>query len=216
MNAHRKDREKGRYAAKTTVEACATLDINKLQREGALRPGRRSTSLFIKRHGSTKIAENLIGIACMKDGILIADAEQDCRSDKLSERIYPISIRWVPAGFGGRRPYFLCPGVSLPCDRPVIKLYKPPSEDRFACRHCYNLTYESRNISDPQRKAELRTKRAARKLNLTDPDEAYIMERPKGMHSRTFDRLRQAIFDAKAGEEEAWLEALGKKINHSQ
>ncbi len=40
------------------------------------------------------------------------------------------------------------------------------------------------------------TKRAARKLGLTEPDDVYVMERPKGVHKRTFRRLRQDVIDA--------------------
>jgi hypothetical protein len=41
-----------------------------------------------------------------------------------------------------------------------------------------------------------RTKWAARKLGLTDPEDVHIMDRPKGMHKRTFERLRQDVIDA--------------------
>jgi len=34
------------------------------------------------------------------------------------------------------------------------------------------------------------------------------MERPKGMHKKTFERLRQAVFEAVDEEEEAYRQAL--------
>ena len=33
------------------------------------------------------------------------------------------------------------------CGKRVAVLYKQYSADTFACRHCYSLTYESRNLS---------------------------------------------------------------------
>ena len=36
-----------------------------------------------------------------------------------------------------------------------------------------------------------RTRGAAQKLGLVDPEDVYTMDRPKGMHKRTFQRLRR-------------------------
>lgn len=44
--------------------------------------------------------------------------------------------------FSGIRYWFICD-----CGRRVAFLYKRYLADIFACRHCYNLTYESRNLS---------------------------------------------------------------------
>ena len=45
------------------------------------------------------------------------------------------------------RYWFICPlsrnGVY--CGRRVGNLYKAPGADYFGCRHCYDLSYESRN-----------------------------------------------------------------------
>jgi hypothetical protein len=35
-------------------------------------------------------------------------------------------------------------------------------------------------------------------------------------HRRTYERLRQAVIDAKDAEEDAWLELLRKKVSRSQ
>jgi hypothetical protein len=34
------------------------------------------------------------------------------------------------------------------CDRRVVALYALPGERRLACRHCHDLTYQSRQVSD--------------------------------------------------------------------
>lgn len=44
--------------------------------------------------------------------------------------------------FGGIRYWFVCP-----CGKRVANLYRPYSENEFRCRSCYDLSYESRNLS---------------------------------------------------------------------
>lgn len=58
---------------------------------------------------------------------------------------YRASLVSSPCNYGGKRYWFLCPlsknGVL--CGRRVGVLYK--SGDYFGCRHCYELTYKSKN-----------------------------------------------------------------------
>jgi len=56
---------------------------------------------------------------------------------------YTIPVTWTPCHYGGRRPWFLCPGRN--CGRRVAKLYLPldGSAKYYLCRHCYGLAYES-------------------------------------------------------------------------
>ena len=60
---------------------------------------------------------------------------------------YKVQLTTTPCNFGGVRYWFTCPlsrnGVY--CGRRVGKLYKAPGASYFGCRHCYNLSYESRN-----------------------------------------------------------------------
>ena len=60
---------------------------------------------------------------------------------------YKVQLTTTPCNFGGVRYWFICPlsrnGVY--CRRRVAKLYKAPRGNYFGCRHCYNLSYESRN-----------------------------------------------------------------------
>ncbi len=61
---------------------------------------------------------------------------------------YRIPLTTTPCRYGGVRYWFKCPwykdGIYY-CGRCVGTLYQ--AGDYFACRHCYNLTYESRNIN---------------------------------------------------------------------
>lgn len=56
-----------------------------------------------------------------------------------------VGLITTPCNFGGVRCWFACPM----CDECVGGLYLAPGERHFMCRHCNNLTYDSRNESSP-------------------------------------------------------------------
>ena len=66
-------------------------------------------------------------------------------SDKKDNFEYKIPIETTDCYFGGKRYWFRCnlSKNGVYCGHRVAKLYQ--GADYFACRHCYNLTYESRN-----------------------------------------------------------------------
>lgn len=59
---------------------------------------------------------------------------------------YKIPLTTTPCNFGGKRYWFICPfsANGRYCGRRVGVLYL--GGKYFACRHCYNLTYNSRNL----------------------------------------------------------------------
>jgi len=56
---------------------------------------------------------------------------------------YTVPLETIPCYFGGARYYFTCPE----CSRRVGVLYLAPGEVYFRCRHCQDLSYQSRNCS---------------------------------------------------------------------
>lgn len=60
---------------------------------------------------------------------------------------YKVPLVTTPCRFGGKRYWFQCPFShdGQYCGRRVGVLYK--AGEYFACRHCYNLTYYSRNAN---------------------------------------------------------------------
>lgn len=60
---------------------------------------------------------------------------------------YKIPLTTTPCYFGGKRYWFICPWYSNGqyCGKRVGVLYK--GGNYFACRNCYDLTYNSRNLS---------------------------------------------------------------------
>lgn len=53
-----------------------------------------------------------------------------------------VRITSTPCRFGNQRWWFVCPGDR--CGRRAGKLYLPPGENQYLCRHCHELTYEAR------------------------------------------------------------------------
>jgi hypothetical protein len=62
---------------------------------------------------------------------------------------YAVQLEARPTRIGGLRWWFLCPLMDRgrPCDYRAAALYLPPGQRYFGCRHCYELTYASRNKS---------------------------------------------------------------------
>ena len=115
-----------------------------------------------------------------------------------------ISFDWTDCNYGGNRRWFLCPQ----CNRRVALLYG--AWKYFLCRHCYGLTYSSQQESKPDRlmrKARKIRERLGASEDLFEP----IFFKPKGMHKKTFDRLR---LDADRAVTLSWA-IMGKKLGVS-
>ena len=101
--------------------------------------------------------------------------------------------------------------VAVSClRRRVAKIYLPSNRDLFLCRYCYcmNYYYGCNESGDVHFAAMRRTKRAARKLVVADPEDVYMMRRPKGMHKETFQRLRRNVIDAIEREQRAYASGM--------
>ena len=104
---------------------------------------------------------------------------------------YTVPLTYTSCHYGGRRPWFICPGAG--CGRRVGKLFA--AGKYFLCRHCYNIAYHSQNISEADRllgKAQAIRKRLGASTCTWDP----IVLKPKGMHWTTFNRLRAEAYAA--------------------
>ena len=92
-----------------------------------------------------------------------------------------VNLTTTPCNYGGRRVWFLCPG----CGRRVAVLFAPGKY--FRCRHCWRITYESRNEEYIFR---LISKRQKIRDKLGLPPGSFGVKRPKGMHKTTYVELR--------------------------
>ena len=138
----------GRYYfdAKTTVEQATQLSIFKLKEFGLLSGYCASTLTWTHRPSGHKSS---IGI-CVDTEELYAKVNYTVTDRNTGEKTdydYKISLTTTPCNFGGVRYWFICPlsknGVY--CGRRTGTLYLASGGNYFGCRHCYDLSYESRN-----------------------------------------------------------------------
>lgn len=133
---------------KRTVENCKSISVSFLRKNGYFaspwpqgivwtnRLGKETASMTVSVHTSDD--ENYIRlIYTMTD----RDTGKEAHFD------YRVQLVTTPCNLGGVRWWFICPlstnGVY--CGRRVAKLYRAPRANYYGCRHCYNLSYESRN-----------------------------------------------------------------------
>lgn len=197
---------------KVTAEACRSIDVNRLRREGVLSAG-WSGSWEWKWHGERISSVSMRG---GEDRITLSYRSR-IGSEDWRDVEEPVPIRWVSCRFGGRRPYFECPGIvnGVACRRRVVKLYC--AGRYYLCRHCYRLIHASRN-EDPCDRALRRANKIRMRLGGEPGYEAIIPRRPKGMWRKTYDRLFEAVIDNEARAEErltrmaALLLDLGQRL----
>ena len=123
---------------KTTVEECLTLSMKGLAKRGVLRPGAAGTLTWRWAAGDTY----RIGFRCDHSGdrpqLWLTYTLSDRITDQRTQCQYAMGLDADPCRFGGHQWYFCCPF----CDRRVRLLHMPPGEHTFACRRCYDLTYQ--------------------------------------------------------------------------
>ncbi len=142
----------GRYYwdKKDTVEDCRSLSISFLKKQGYFsEPCCMSGRIFWT---------NSYGEETGSVGIVISTLEgenyvrfhytvTDRNSGEKTDYDYKVQLTTSRCNYGGMRYWFICPlsknGVY--CGRRVGKLYLAPGANYFGCRHCYDLSYESRN-----------------------------------------------------------------------
>jgi hypothetical protein len=174
-----------RWRKKDAVEDHRSIDVGYLNRNGMLRPGYWGTLSWWR--DDEQVAN--IGVRA-EEGRVVLDYRYRVRgSEEWQDVQYPVRLIWTPCNLGGERPWFVCPGVvnGRYCGRRVAKLYG--ASKYFLCRHCYDLTYRSRQEAPMMRhlhKAQKIRQRLGGSANMTEP----FPERPKGMHHKTYWRLR--------------------------
>jgi hypothetical protein len=167
-----------RWDTRTTLDQVHQLDVRWLHRHGYLDHLSRWVTWSRGERQTGSVGVRLV------DGCLVV--EYRCRqrgTDAWEDIRQVITLEWTPCHYGGQRPWFRCPG----CQRRVAVLC---GDDRlFLCRHCYRLPYTSQY--------ETRLDRLYRKLRkLRDRVGEQYARKPKGMHWRTWERLRDQALDA--------------------
>jgi hypothetical protein len=182
-----------------TVESCRAIDVNRLHREGCLRPGWCGGWQW-SRDGE-KVAS--INLRAEEDRLHLSYRARIGGGD-WEDVEETVRVVRVPCQFGGTRPYFICPGVvnGVPCGRRVIKLHG--SGRYFLCRHCYRLAHASQSEGTWDR-ALRRANKIRMRLGGEPGMASPFPPRPKGMWRRTYERLRDEVFEAERLADEAFL-----------
>ena len=184
----------GRYATRDTTSSYRQLDIRDLKRKGFLRPC-GWVNLHWSRNGE---AFGSIRIRAEFDRVVLSYRHQRYGEDWTSEE-YPVFLDRIPCNYGGERVWFLCPARG--CSRRVAVLY---CGSIFACRHCYQLAYDSQREAAYNR-ALSRAQAIRTKLGGSPNMAEDFPDKPKGMHWRTYDRLCRKAEDAQNSSWPPWL-----------
>jgi len=156
------------------------IDVRQWYREGWLKPGRS----FLCKWGREGKVQASVYVKTEADRIIFCHWQRAQMGVWRAEDS-PVSIVWTACGFGGCRPWFACPASG--CGRRVAILY---AGKEIACRRCHHLAYPSqRERADDRalRRAEGLRHRLGWEPGILNPQGG----KPKGMHWRTFMRIRE-------------------------
>lgn len=169
----------GRQGGGRCTDNMRALDVRKIHREGLLSPGR----LFSWRWSCNGETTARIDLHVDVDRVFLSYRSRRHFDAEWESINYAVGFAWTPCTLGGRRVWWLCPGVG--CGRRVAALY---GGRLFACRHCHRLAYRSQRESERDRASrEVNTIR--RRLGWPAGFLNDTGGKPKGMHWRTYWRL---------------------------
>lgn len=141
----------GRYgwSSRYIVEDCKSISVFWLNGQGYFKKNLTYTNGSVRWINSMGEYRGSIGFSINIYGdtgqVRFQYTRTDPHSQEKEEMDYPMGLVSTPCNFGGKRWWFVCKLSSsgIYCGRRVAKLYLAPSGKYFACRYCYNLTYES-------------------------------------------------------------------------
>lgn len=176
-----------RRGAGQVVEDGLTLDLNRLVRQGLVGPRGGGGTLTWRKASN---GEYVASIGCNvviydPDGMGLELAYTVDRGQGKRAVEQAIHLQATSQHLGGRRWWFTCPG----CGRRAAKLYTRPGADLFLCRGCHGLGYTSQRES-PMFRALSQAQKIRMDLGGSPATVDTFPAKPKGMHWRTYWRLR--------------------------
>ena len=150
-----------------TVEQTRSIDINQLRRGGYV--GKPPSNWWVTRNELYKVG--------------FRPKHWNDNAITLDHQI--LEITYIPWRFGGKLAYFACP-----CGKRVRKLFSPHGQ-QWRCRTCYDLTYATRQASHRDRLL-IKAQKIREQLGGSPSMFDEFPARPKGMHWRRYNKLRQA------------------------
>jgi hypothetical protein len=174
------------WYGRPVCETSLYIDVRRWRREGRLREGESFEYSWIcdgKPCSSIRAQTEEESVVLM-----FRSLREDGGWRSIQQRV---PITWTACHLGGRRPWFVCDLQTngQQCGRRVAVIYSVGG--LFACRACHGLPYVSQR--EPLRHRGLAKARKIRarlggSANMFNP----FPDRPKGMHRRTYFRLRQS------------------------
>ncbi len=139
----------GRYYwnKKQEADGLKNVSISFLRKHGYLVEGWRSGRITWSRHGEeTGNISIQSSINEHEQYVRFIYSQTNRDTGEKTEYDYNISLTTTACFLGGKRYWFVCPWYvnSTYCGRRVGMVYL--GTKHFACRHCHNLTYNSRNL----------------------------------------------------------------------
>lgn len=142
----------GRYYSdkKDTVEECRSVSISFLGKHDYF-CGYRSGRIVWRNCDGEETSSIGVSVSTMHgdNHVRFQYTSTDRNTGEKTDYDYKVPLVSTPCNYGGVRWWFVCPSSrnGVYCGRRVAKLYCPPGGKYYGCRHCYDLSYESRNES---------------------------------------------------------------------
>ena len=192
----------GRDGWKPKAEEAKRIDVRYMRKRGFLNDGCQFTLSWSRGEESV----GYINARTTDRTVILNYRVKPYWEDEWTDIEECVPIEWTPCNFGGQRPWLNCPR----CSRRVEVLYGVGK--RFLCRHCYNVTYSSQCETVMDRLLR-RSRKMRRRLDVDESIFESVVFKPKGMHQKTFDRLRKELDEIEDRlMHHTWLAAFKKKV----
>lgn len=134
------------YSKKDTADSLRKISVKKLK-EWDYFSGWKTGSLTWTSSWDQSKNSVSVTVSTPESYLRIWYTQTDRSTDEKKDFDYKIPLVTTSCNYGGQRYWFICPWYKsgVYCGRRVGVLYK--AGDYFACRHCYDLSYDSRNTS---------------------------------------------------------------------
>ncbi len=177
----------GRPGWKRKAEASLAFDVRHIARKRLLNPGAWFSWSWTNNHGENA-GSIRVRVADDPERVILSyqwtPYGHDPRDVECS-----LWIDRTPCNYGGSRPWIICPS----CGRRCAVVYFGAPGGRYACRRCVRVAYYSQS-EDLMDRAWRKQRKIERKL-ASGAGDWNGWQKPKGMHLKTFDRLRQGIIE---------------------
>lgn len=134
--------------SKIEADGLRKISVQFLKKHGYLKGSRSGTITWTSEWSGDKNSVSVISDVDESNPYLrIYYTQTNSDSGEKKDFDYKVQLTTTFCNYGFKRYWFICPLYKSGryCGKRVGVLYK--AGDYYGCRHCYNLTYSSRNLS---------------------------------------------------------------------